>query len=339
MGLIRKQARFPAGSRQCHEWCAEPEIAVQLEWKPDVRYPHRLRRLDVLKIAATSAVSIFLLSTFAPAFDGAADIRYQADSLRPLNMPPTFDHGYLAIYERGGIGIYAPSGSLQCRIPSPKQGSITSVAIDSDGTIAAAASFGNAAAVWLWNSGGSNIRVINTAEYSPSYVAFAPDGSLWMTGTHGRQTGPATNDYPILRHFSREGELLGAYLRRSSFRTEREPAECITALPAIRVANGRIGMYFPGGSKNQRVWVEADLNGKELGRWLVNIDGYPAAVTETGAVYTRGIGGIHLLDRATGKWTPVSIAPLGDLVGAEGESLVFADPSSPHVYRTATTVR
>jgi hypothetical protein len=94
-------------------------------------------------------------------------------------------------------------------------------------------------------------------------------------------------------------------------------------------------MFLPGRDKRRAVWVEADLSGKELGRWLVNIEGYPVAVSETGTVYARGVGGIYMLDRTSGEWTPISIAALGDLVGAEGESLVFADRSRPNVYRTA----
>jgi hypothetical protein len=284
--------------------------------------------------------TLTLLSTCAAAFETGSGIRYQTDSLRPLNMPPTFDHGYLAVYERGGVGIYVSSGTLQYRIPNPLNGSISNVAVDKDGTAATSVSFGsNRGAVWVWDSSGLNTRKIETADYVPSYVAFAPDGSIWTTGTQRRAKPPLDTDYLILRHFSREGELLGAFLPRSSFNSEPEPAEPVTALPALRIASGRIGMYFSGGGRKHGTWVETDLNGKELGRWLVNVDGYPAALTESGAVYTRSTGITYMLDRATGAWILAPVTSLGTLVGAAGDALVFADRSSPQVYMVSTTPR
>jgi len=290
----------------------------------------------VVKAAAIATVTVFLEVTCAIAFDATFETRYQTDSLRPLNMPARFDHGYLAVYEGKGIGIYAASGALQYRIPNPPKVTMTNVAVDKDGTAATVGSSSDGkGALWLWNSAGSNIRVIQTLNYVPSYVTFAPDGSIWTTGTQDRSNRHTDEDYEILRHFSREGILLGAFLPRSSFLGDGEPAESVMALPALRIANSRIGMYFSwGGSRNNRMWIEADLNGKELGRWLLDgIDGAPFAFTEAGAVYSRSIDGIYRLDRATGKWIVTSIAALGTLVGADGGALVFADRVGPSVYR------
>ena len=291
------------------------------------------------KAAAIPIVMVVMLSICATAFDAAFETRYQTDSLRPLNMPPRFDHGYLAVYEWKGIGIYAASGALLYRIPNLSNASVTNVAVDRDGTAVTSGDLSDGkGALWLWNSAGLNIRVIQSPDYVPTYVAFAPDGSIWTTGTRDRSKGQRTGDYAILRHFSREGALLGAYLHRSSFPGEREPAEPVTALSALRVANGRIGAYFSGGGKEHHVWVELDLNGKELGRWLLNsINGHPAAITEAGVVYARSVDGIYRLDRAAGNWSVTSIATPGTLVGADGESLVFADRVSARVYRVPVT--
>jgi hypothetical protein len=291
------------------------------------------------KAAALPIVTVLMLSTHAIAFDAALETRYQTDSLRPLNMPPRFDHGYLAVYEWKGIGIYAASGELKCRIPNLPNVSTTNVAVDKDGTAVTAGNFSDGkGALWLWSSAGSNIRVIQAPDYVPTYVAFAPDGSIWTTGTRDRINRHTRDDYAILRHFSREGALLGAYLPRSSFSTEREPAEPVTALSALRIANGRIGVYLSGGGRKHHVWIEFDLNGKELGRWLLNnIDGHPAAFTEAGGVYTRSTDGIYRLDRAAGNWIVTSIAAPGTLVGADGESLVFADRVSARIYRVQVT--
>jgi hypothetical protein len=291
------------------------------------------------KAAAVPIVTILMLSTPAISFEAAFETRYQTDSLRPLNMPPRFDHGYLAVYEWKGIGVYSASGELKYRIPNLSNVSTSDVAIDKDGTAVTAGNLSDGkGALWLWNSAGSNIRVIETPEYVPTYVAFAHDGSIWTTGTRDQTKRHTPDDYAILRHFSREGALLGAYLPRSSIPTEREPAEAVTALSALRIANGRIGVYLPGGGRKLHVWIEFDLNGKELGRWLLNsIDGHPAAFTEAGVVFTRSTDGIYRLDRAAGNWIHTSIAAPGTLVGADGESLVFADRVSARIYRVRVT--
>ena len=292
-----------------------------------------------LSIVTGLMLSTFMLSTHAIAFDAAFETRYQTDSLGPLNMPPRFDHGYLAVYEWKGIGIYAASGELKYRIPNLSNVSTTNVAVDKDGTAVTAGNFSDGkGALWLWSSAGSNIRVIQAHDYVPTYVAFAPDGSIWTTGTRDITNRQTRVDYAILRHFSREGVSLGAYLPRSSFPTEREPAESVTALPALWITNGRIGVYLPGGGRKHHAWIEFDLNGKELGRWLLNnIDGDPAAFTEAGVVYTRTTDGIYRLDRAAGNWIVTSIAAPGTLVGADGESLVFADRVNARIYRVRVT--
>ena len=171
-------------------------------------------------------IAMVACSTCISASDEAFETRYQTDSLRPLNMPPRFDNGYLAVYESKGLGIYAASGALRYRIANPPQGSIRSVAVHQDGTTATAIhfSFGNGA-IWLYDPAGSHVRTVQSEDFVPSYVAFAPDGSVWTTGTQDRPPGSPVTDYSILRHFSREGAFLGAYLPRSSFRIPREPAE------------------------------------------------------------------------------------------------------------------
>jgi hypothetical protein len=111
------------------------------------------------------------------------------------------------------------------------------------------------------------------------------------------------------------------------------------ALPALRIAGDRIGMYFSGGGKGHYFWVEADLNGHETGRWPVGVDGLPVALLESGMVFAHGSGITYVLDRATGKWMANSTTPLGTLVGAAGNSLAFADPRDPIVYLVSPGLR
>jgi hypothetical protein len=291
-----------------------------------------LKRTKLIIVKGTKL--IIILSVLAlPSYAAGSEVQYQTDSLRPMNMPPIFDHGYLAVYERGAVGIYRGSGALQYRIPSDAPEVVSSVAVMADGRAATCVGLANGkGAIGLWDSAGSKLRTIETGDFLPSFVAFGPDGSIWTTGMQRGPGGAAVEDYLILRHFSPQGELLGAFVRRSSFHGDRDPAEPVHALPALRIANDRIGMYFHGSDRKHNVWVEADLNGKELGRWPLPFDGYPAAFTESGAVYARGVDGVYVLDRAAGKWILDPMGSPGDLVGAAGESLVFADRSRALVY-------
>ena len=194
-------------------------------------------------------------------------------------------------------------------------------------------------ALWLWNSAGSNIRVIQAPDYVPSYVAFAPDGSIWTTGTQDRSNRHTPADYAILRHFSREGSIARRVFAHGHHFVAKGnlPSPSRHYQPCALPTVGSV-CISPGGGRKHHVWIEVDLNGKELGRWLLNtIDGDPAAFTEAGVVYVRSIDGIYRLDRAAGKWIVTSIATPGTLVGADGESLVFADRVSPRIYRVPVT--
>jgi hypothetical protein len=84
-----------------------------------------------------------------------------------------------------------------------------------------------------------------------------------------------------------------------------------------------------GLNASKALWVEADLNGKEIGRWLVGIDRDPVAFTPSGAIYAQETGGISVLDHVTGKWNPVSIQSEGILLGADGEALVLMVRGTP----------
>ena len=149
------------------------------------------------KAAASATVTVLMLSTCAIAFDAASETRYQTDSLCPLNMPPRFDHGYLAVYEWSGVGIYAASGALQYRIPKLPNALTMNVAVDKDGTAVTSGDFSDGkGALWLWNSAGSNIRVIRTPPItfrhmwpSPRTVPYGRlERETKATGTHPKIT-------------------------------------------------------------------------------------------------------------------------------------------------------
>lgn len=270
---------------------------------------------------------VLLCSVLFPAFAVAADsprqVQYQAESLVPQNIVPTFDNGHVAVYGRDCVSVYAPDGTLAYRIPFPKKGDFVNVAVDTDRSAAAAVQYeGSKGGVSIFDPTGKQTRFLDTGDYSPSFVCFGPDHSIWVTGTQSGQS-----EFFILRQLSREGKQLGAFLPRSSFEGHEEPAEPIIGVSGLRIAKDRVGMFLR--RTRSRIWVETDLGGREIGRWRAASGERPATLTPTGAVYAQRAGEVVVLDRETGEWNPVAIPSEGHLIGAEGESLVFAVRGSP----------
>jgi hypothetical protein len=254
------------------------------------------------------------------------EVYYQADSLTPSNIGPTFVNGYLVVYGRN-VSVYSPDGTIAYSISPPEHGFIHNVTVDTDQTAAAAVQVGGKSGVIsVFDRTGSQISVIDTGRYLPSFVCFAPDHSIWATGTEQRRSLADKPEYFILRHFSIDGKELGRFLPRSSFEEydQADPVEAVIGLPGLQIANNRIGAVLNyGGNGGKALWVETDLKGKEIGRWRVNITGLPSVFTSNGAVYARVVGGISALDHATGKWNRVVVHSDGELVGSDGESLVL----------------
>jgi hypothetical protein len=279
-------------------------------------------------------LSVLALSTTAAGADLLRQVSYRTEGLTPTNTTPTFDRGYLVVYGIGSATVYKPDGSLAYSIPGPEHGVILNVAVDTDRTAAAVISRGDKRVIALFDQAGSQVRLLDTGQYRPAFVCFAPDHSIWVTGAHLQPNLSVPPDSFVLRHFSRDGKELGAFLPRSSFESSLNPVEAVQGLSGLRIANGRIGVlvnHAVAGAKP--LWVETDLNGKELGRWRVDLDGNPAAFTPGGNVYARGVDGVSVLDRGTGKWSLVSTAvpPDGILIGSDGEALVFMTRGTPEL--------
>jgi hypothetical protein len=90
--------------------------------------------------------------------------------------------------------------------------------------------------------------------------------------------------------------------------------------------DGRQG-FLPVGLESSSVatmlWIEVDLDGKEIGHWEIPRGKHPAAMTDDGQIYAGG-DGLSVLDRTTGTWKPLPAAWNDHLLGAEGKSLVYA---------------
>ncbi len=195
-----------------------------------------------------------LITTFAvlPFVAQARDVYYQGD-LSPLNIAPTFDKGYLAVYEPAHtIALYGPDGSLAYRataqVPAAKWTNVVNAAPDNDGSLAIAVEYQleklHAGGVAVFDPTGHQTAFIDTgANWSPTQLCFGPDHSIWAMGWRDLYSPKTSSvDYFVLRNFARDGRLLGAFLPRSSF--EQEPVGPIVGGWQLRSANGRIGGLF-----------------------------------------------------------------------------------------------
>jgi len=264
------------------------------------------------------------------------DVRYQGN-LTPLNTTPTFDHGYLVVYDWDHrIDVFAPDGALMysvsAQVPGSDWANIENGAVDEDGTLAAAVRAGSApgrargGGIALFDRAGRQVRFFDTGEYLPTQVSFGPDHSIWTIGWLGGETmASLTADYPILRKYAQDGQQLGAFLPRALFPHQeyvgREPLIMpMLGLWELRVANERVEAVL----HRPRLWVQTDLSGQEKGRWDIVPNGRPSAVTQDGRAWHKDGPQLKVFNRATGAWHAVAFdAPEGTLLGAEGNSLVF----------------
>jgi hypothetical protein len=273
----------------------------------------------------------------AIAASASGEVAIQGD-LAPLNIAPTFEHGYLAVYEEADLAVYAPDGSLAMRIAQPDGGRFGCTDMDPDGSVVATVTgwghYPKTGSIALFKPDGSPAGQIVTSPYLPSQVSFAPDHSLWTLGTEDpRATGEPPADYFLLRHYSRAGELLGQFLPRSSFPADSEPVHLGEGFHMLRVANGRVGAVLNGAGerRSRNLWLEVDLNGAEIGRWdAIRV----AAITDSGVVYTQIGKQVSTLDHASGSWKPVQLSD-DFLLGAEGNTLVFLERGTNLIRRAA----
>jgi len=286
-------------------------------------------RLPFLLLAATLCNTAFAAES--------REVYYQG-FLVPQSIVPTFDKGYLLVYDFEKIDVYAPDGSplysVSAEVPNAKTANIQNAAADVDGTMAGAVYYARGrtrgGGIVLFDRFGKQTRFFDTGQYWPTQVCFAPDHTIWTLGWQGFEASREKDDYFILRNYSQDGQELGAFLPRSSFEPEPVPIGPKTGLWQLRIVNGRIGALFygssplgPGQKSRPMQWVEVDLKGKVLGRWEVGAELSPEAFTQSGALYTHSRDAVLMFDRSTKAWRRVAGTPPGFLLGAQGDSLVF----------------
>jgi len=262
------------------------------------------------------------------------DVYYQG-YLTPLNIMPSFDRGYLVVYDTDHrTDVFGPDGALlyraTVRVPGAGWAEILNGAVDSDGTLALAVEVASPAGaeegggIVLFDRSGAQIRYFETKDFLPTQVDFGPDHAIWAIGWLGNERGP-TEDYSILRKYARDGRELGRFLPRSSFPAPDDHRREPMILPDIglwqlRVAGNRVeaALY------RARTLVETDLNGREIGRWDMSPGERPYAITANGQVWGKEGNQLRIFDRSAGMWRPVTFTlPNARLIGAEGNDLVF----------------
>src|SRR5579863_3652260 len=267
---------------------------------------------------------------------------YYQGFLTPRNITPTFDRGYLFVYDfLHKIDVYAPDGSalfsVSAQVPNATIVNMDNAAADTDGTIVGAVEYfgdgGNRSSgggIALFDRSGKQTRFFDTGRYLPTQVCFAPDHTIWSLGWRGDKASHETDDYFVLRNYSKDGQEIGAFLPRSSFEPEPDPIGPMIGLWELRIINDRIGAVFyasstlgPSRKPRPMQWIEVDLKGKVLGRWEVGTEWLPRAFTQSGALYTQNGDAVLVFDRFAKAWRRVAGTPDGHLLGADGNSLVF----------------
>ena len=285
----------------------------------------------------------FLLSLFLllPAWAGEPD-KTVIFGHGAYGTVPAFDQGYLLFTMHGpGFEVFGPDGVLRffTSVENPHGASVTTVAVDSDGSVAAGFAFlgqqGISGGIAYFDSFGRQTQFVETGKYMPAHVCFDRYHSLW---TFGWQRDPSTDyeetrDYMMFRKYS-DGKEMGRYGPRSIMPgTGMTPGSPSLGLWRMRVADDRVGVVaYYGATSENRMWIELGLDGHLIGKWAMGRDSQGGLAFTSSARLCRQtpagkakMPGIECLDRDTGSWKHAGDEPVpGLLLGADGDELVFS---------------
>ena len=293
----------------------------------------------MLKLVVVVTLSLW---TASAAQEPARTVTYGRDyGSRAL---PAFDKGYLLFTnEPGGIEVWGPDGRLvfQKILTNPPSAHVMSLAVDSDGTVAVGVAYAGAlqgyeGGIAILDRSGKELRFVETDRYLPSHVCFDAKHALWTFGWQ-RDMGIGaedSRDYFLFRKYSVDGKQLGAYALRSLFpRPGLEPGYSSLGLWRLRISDDRIGaIAYSGRTSEIPEWIEVGLDGSLIGHWKLGpYQSGGMAFTSSNDLCTHVGGRIDCFDRVAQAWKTLSSTsandengrPLGILLGADGEYLVF----------------
>jgi hypothetical protein len=290
----------------------------------------RLKGLRVLKFSLFLTLVTLLGAVALPAAN--RQVTYQGD-IHPLNITPTFDHGYLIVWDRNTdgtrelktISVYGPTGSriyqAAIQVPKHKHLFLLNAAADVDGTVAVV--FREPGGFAVLNRNGMQIQTVVTDSYIPTQICFAPDHTIWLAGSSASGA-----EYMMFRKYSPDGRELGRFVSSSTFASRLAPIECIGGRAMQASANGIVALLQPQPTPDSGLrWVELDFQGKLVGEFGQHKDLLPWTLTPNGTIYAReDVGKFVFLDRASGTWKQSSIARPGYLAGADENGLIFGLP-------------
>ena len=278
----------------------------------------------------------FALTLFAGAmFAADRQVTYQGD-LSPLNIKPTFDHGYVIAWDRNTdgttkqiktISVFGPDGSrlyqASITVSNQKFTSLLNGAADTDGTVAVV--FGNPGGFAVLDPSGKQIHTVLTAPYAPSQICFAPDHTIWLEG----QEGLGSTEYMIFRKYSPDGHELGRFVSSAKFAAKVSAVHTIGGRAIWASVNGIVALVLedqPQPHPPLMQWVQLDFEGNVVGKPGQHRYFFPWALTPQGTIYAKEGDKFVYLDNVSGKWQESSLPRPGSLAGADENGLIFEQP-------------
>ena len=262
----------------------------------------------------------------------ASEVIYQGN-LSPRNIAPTFDNGYLIVYEGDrSLSVFGQDGLRRYQVTVqqtvPKSFYLLGAAADTDGTVAANF-FDN------WNSQnfgfvvldptGKQLRTVLTGSYSPAQICFAPDHTIWLAGTVFH-----AEDYMVFRKYSLDGQELGQFIPKSTLGS-LTPVSMIWGRMLRASSRGIVALLQsqPINDAAHLEWVELNLEGQLQDRPGQHGNFLPWALAPDGTIYAKESADKLLFwNRSSGVWKPVAVTAKGHLEGADENGLVFQLPNT-----------
>ncbi len=252
---------------------------------------------------------------------------------------PAFQRGYLYWLDHDTVRLYSPQGYPAfvkvLSVPAGTTPSTDGLAVDSDGSVAVSVSYttssGYAGGIVFLDKNGLDTGFIDTGLYAPSSLSYGEDHSLWSFGWQRDAASPARpdrKDYLMVRHYTAARKETGRYLSRSLFPAGLEPGMPRWQSQNIVAAHDKVGLLAYSGKVGSSLeWVELDLNGNLLRRTpITQNDIAEFAFTSDGHLYWKKeqrSDTLRLLNNTTPDWQDVGPAPGHQLMGADGDQLVF----------------
>jgi hypothetical protein len=254
---------------------------------------------------------------------------------------PAFDRGYLLFDTplSGNLEIWGPDGQQRffTTVENPPGASVYSLAVDSDGSVAAGLMFdgpqGVVGGIAYFDRSGKQTRLVETGKYMPVHVCFDGNHSLW---TFGWQRNPLVDrqdrhDYMMFRKYSHDGSETGRFGKRSILPGEGlAPGGTSLGSWRIRAADDRVGaLAYSGKTSGNLSWIELGLDGHLIGQWPLGEHSYGGYAFTGDARLCRQVNGdtpkIECFDRSAAAWKSAGDAPIrGVLLGAQKDELVFS---------------